>query len=147
MNALPTSNLVPHGVLETALYVNDLAVAETFYASVLGLEKHSDQSNRHVFFRCGQGVLLLFNAEETVSPGDIDGQLIPAHGTTGAGHAALKIYESEIDQWRQRLLGAGVSIESEVTWPLGGHSIYFRDPAGNSLELATPKLWGLNEGT
>ena len=35
----------------------------------------------------------------------------------------------------------GVAIESEVSWPNGGHSIYIRDPAGNSLEFATPDIW------
>jgi hypothetical protein len=38
-----------------------------------------------------------------------------------------------------------VAIEHEATWPRGGRSFYFRDPAGNSLELATPRIWGLPE--
>ena len=38
---------------------------------------------------------------------------------------------------------AGAKIESEVTWPGGGTSIYFRDPAGNCLELAPGRIWGL----
>jgi catechol 2,3-dioxygenase-like lactoylglutathione lyase family enzyme len=137
---------LPHGVLETSLCVDDLAVAEHFYTTVLGLEKHSSQPERHVFFRCGAGILLLFNAAATVHPGHIvNGGLIPQHGTTGAGHIALTIFESEIDAWRGKLTTAGVTIESEVSWPGGGYSLYFRDPAGNSLELATPKLWGLAE--
>jgi catechol 2,3-dioxygenase-like lactoylglutathione lyase family enzyme len=36
---------------------------------------------------------------------------------------------------------AGVSIEREVDWDEGGRSIYFRDPAGNVVELAPPTLW------
>jgi hypothetical protein len=28
-----------------------------------------------------------------------------------------------------------------VTWPNGALSIYFRDPAGNSIELVTPNIW------
>lgn len=136
-----------HGVLETSLCVNDLAVAEKFYSTVLGLEKHSSQNERHVFFRCGAGMLLLFNPAVTVHAGHLPNGsgMIPAHGTTGAGHIALKIYESEIEGWRTRLQNAGVAIESEINWPEGGYSLYFRDPAGNSLELATPKLWGLPE--
>ncbi|MDQ3546548.1 MAG: glyoxalase/bleomycin resistance/extradiol dioxygenase family protein, partial [Verrucomicrobiota bacterium] len=43
--------------------------------------------------------------------------------------------------WRERLQEAGVAIESEVEWPEGGRSLYFRDPAGNSVELAPPTLW------
>ena len=30
-----------------------------------------------------------------------------------------------------------------VTWPNGARSIYFRDPAGNSLECAEPGLWSI----
>jgi hypothetical protein len=36
-----------------------------------------------------------------------------------------------------------VLIEADFEWPAGGHSIYFRDPAGNCLEFAEPKIWGL----
>jgi len=36
----------------------------------------------------------------------------------------------------------GVPIESEVRWPRGGRSLYVRDPAGNSVEIASPALWG-----
>ena len=39
-----------------------------------------------------------------------------------------------------------VPIELETDWPRGGHSLYFRDPAGNSVELITPGLWGLASG-
>lgn len=135
-----------HGVLETSLCVDDLEAAEQFYSKVFGLEKHSSQPGRHVFFRCGAGMLLLFNAAATSHPGHIvNGGLIPPHGTTGAGHVALKIHQAEIAAWRTRLVESNVAIESEVNWPEGGYSLYFRDPAGNSLELATPRLWGLPE--
>jgi predicted enzyme related to lactoylglutathione lyase len=40
-----------------------------------------------------------------------------------------------------------VAIEKIVDWPGGGRSLYFRDPAGNSLELATPRIWGIGEET
>jgi catechol 2,3-dioxygenase-like lactoylglutathione lyase family enzyme len=46
--------------------------------------------------------------------------------------------------WRERLEAHGVAIESVARWPRGGRSIYFRDPAGNSLELATPDLWDVD---
>jgi hypothetical protein len=36
-----------------------------------------------------------------------------------------------------------VAIEADFEWPKGGRSIYFRDPAGNCLEFAEPKIWGL----
>jgi catechol 2,3-dioxygenase-like lactoylglutathione lyase family enzyme len=134
--------MTPHGVLETALYVDDLTVAERFYSEVLGLSPIERQANRHIFFRCGSGVLLLFNAGTTATPSTVAGQMIPAHGSHGAGHVAFAMRENECAAWRQRLRQAGVAIESEVAWPQGGHSLYFRDPSGNSLELATPSIWG-----
>ena len=45
------------------------------------------------------------------------------------------------DQTARLLAEQRVAIEREVDWPGGGFSLYFRDPAGNSLELATPRLW------
>jgi hypothetical protein len=36
-----------------------------------------------------------------------------------------------------------VAIESDFAWPGGGRSLYFRDPAGNSLEFAEPAIWHL----
>ena len=56
------------GILETALYANDLDAAEAFYGGILGLEKVLRAGNRHVFFRCGPGILLIFNPAETVKP-------------------------------------------------------------------------------
>ena len=47
--------------------------------------------------------------------------------------------------WRTHLEQNGVVIEREITWPKGGRSIYFRDPGGNSIELASPKIWGIDE--
>ena len=132
------------GILESSLYCSDLDAAEQFYTVVLGLERIGRQLGRHVFFRCGQGVLLLFNPGKTAKePSYVDGRIIPRHGTSGEGHLAFSISASEIPLWREHLQRHGVAIEEEIDWPEGGQSIYFRDPAGNSLELATPAIWGL----
>ncbi|MBI3737350.1 VOC family protein [Candidatus Sumerlaeota bacterium] len=128
-------------ILETCLYVDDLEKAEDFYVRVLGLVPFAREKGRHVFFHCGDAVFLLFNPEATVH----SHHGIPAHGARGAGHAAFRMNESEIDAWRAHLNQSGVEIETEYTWPTGGFSIYFRDPAGNSIELATPRIWGLKE--
>jgi hypothetical protein len=32
-------------------------------------------------------------------------------------------------------------VEREITWPLGGHSAYVRDAAGNSVELIEGEAW------
>ena len=124
-------------VLETILYVGDLEAAERFHGEVLGLELDSRQPGLFVFFRCGEGMLLLFEPEAATA-----GRSVPAHGARGPGHVCFAVPEADLDPWKTRLREAGVAIEQEVTWPRGGRSFYFRDPAGNSLELATPRIWG-----
>lgn len=128
-----------HRILETCLYVDDVEAASRFYQDVLGLEPISSVPGRHVFFRCGSGVFLLFDPRRTAG-GDGD---VPAHGATGAGHVAFAVAEEDLPLWRERLRACGVAIEREVEWPRGGRSLYFRDPAGNSLELAPPRIWNL----
>lgn len=133
-------------ILETCLYASDLAAAEEFYTRVLGLKAFAREAGRHVFFHADRGVFLVFNPAATRHAAQHLIHLgIPFHGADGPGHAAFAMRESEIAAWREHLVREGVVIESELDWPTGGHSIYFRDPAGNSLELATPKLWGLAE--
>ena len=136
--------MTPSGILESALYVDDLDRAEDFYGGVLGLERISRVGNRHVFFRCGDGVLLLFNPAETVKPPAADARLpVPPHGTKGEGHLCFRGAAGEIERMRAHLEGHGIAIEADFEWPNGGRSIYFRDPAGNSLEMAEPRIWGL----
>jgi catechol 2,3-dioxygenase-like lactoylglutathione lyase family enzyme len=101
-----------------------------------------------VFFRCGDGVLLLFNPDVTsATPGAVAGTPVPAHGALGVGHVAFAVAEREIPDWRAHLGDHGVAIESEIEWPRGGTSLYVRDPAGNSVELAPRRIWGLAEKT
>lgn len=140
----------PSAILESALYVSDLDAAETFYGEVMGLSRIAKVDGRHVFFRCGHGVLLLFNADATRQPPKPDARLpVPPHGTTGQGHLCFAGTADEIEDWKTRLEGAGIAIEADFEWPSpdkttrGGRSIYFRDPSGNSLEIAEPKIWGL----
>ncbi len=131
-------------VLETCLCATDLDEAEAFYTQVLGLEMFAKEPGRHAFFRCGNSVFLLFNPEVTAHETSIiNGSPVPRHGTTGAGHVCFRIAENEIPAWRERLQRAGIEIESEVEWPAGGTSLYFRDPAGNCLEVAPAKIWGI----
>ncbi|WP_306117258.1 MULTISPECIES: VOC family protein [unclassified Roseitalea] len=134
----------PEGILETALYVDDLRAAESFYAGVMGLERIVEVEGRHIFFRCGDGVLLLFVPEQTEKPPSDPAMPVPPHGAYGPGHACFRVEAEALDGWRSRLEGAGVAIETDFRWPNGARSIYFRDPAGNSLEISEPKLWGLS---
>jgi catechol 2,3-dioxygenase-like lactoylglutathione lyase family enzyme len=136
--------MTPAAILETALYARDLDAAEAFYGGVLALEKISRVQHRHVFFKCGESVLLIFNPDETVKPPAADAKLpVPPHGATGEGHVCFRASEDEIDHWKTHFEQAGIAIESEFEWPQGGRSIYLRDPAGNSVEFANPSIWGL----
>ena len=132
-------------ILETSLYVDELDQAETFYRDILGLELHHRVPGRHAFFRCEGQMLLLFSADATLKPA-APGALpvpVPVHGARGAGHVCFAASIAEIEQWRVRLLSKAVEIEADFIWPSGGRSIYFRDPSGNSLEFAEPRIWNL----
>jgi catechol 2,3-dioxygenase-like lactoylglutathione lyase family enzyme len=128
--------LIKH-ILETSLYVRDIDEAERFYKMVFDLTTYGRGGNRHLFFRIGESMLLLFNSEETSQ----SGSTLPTHGAVGAGHAAFAVSHADLEFWRKRLSGLQIPIELEYEWPSGGKSIYFRDPSGNSLEFATPDTW------
>ena len=127
-------------VLETVLYVDDLEAAARFYGDVLGLEQASAKAGVFVFFRLDRQMLLLFDpAAAATSRG------VPAHGAEGPGHVCFAVADAALDRWAERLEAAGVIIEQWQSWPRGGRSFYFRDPDGNSLELANPRIWGFSE--
>ncbi len=134
--------MTPASILETALYVTDLAAAETFYKDILGLDIVAKAEGRHVFFRCGEGVLLLFDADATeIAPPPGARLPVPPHGARGPGHLCFAASAEEITRWRTYLSGKGLAIEADFEWPNGGRSIYFRDPSGNSIEFAEPRIW------
>lgn len=129
-------------ILETCIYARDLIAAEEFYEEKLGLKKISAEENRHIFFKCGDGMLLIFNPDHTANEQTfVNGNLIPLHGTVGPIHLAFAVEEAEYPKWKKRLTRFNIEIESEVKWPNGFSSIYFRDPAGNSIEFVSSELW------
>jgi catechol 2,3-dioxygenase-like lactoylglutathione lyase family enzyme len=128
------------GILETILYVDDLEAAERFYAEVLRLPLDSRKPGLFAFFRLPDSMLLLFEPQAARRAREV-----PAHGATGPGHICFAAREFELDGWKARLEAAGVTVEHEQHWPRGGRSFYIRDPAGNSVEIATPRIWGFRE--
>lgn len=134
------------GTLESALYADDLAAATAFWQGVMGLRAFQTVPGRHVFFRVADSprpqVLLVFRAEATERPPAPDARLpVPPHGARGPGHVCLAVVPEALDRWRAHLLARGVAVEADFRWPNGARSIYVRDPAGNSVELADPAIW------
>ena len=124
-------------IYETVLYADDLGAAERFYGEVLGMDV-VQRSELFVTLRCGEGLLLVFNPDKSSE----SGRSVPTHGAKGPGHIAFAVQQGDLDSWREHLRKHGVKTEDEVEWKGGGVSIYFRDPANNSVELAPPTLWG-----
>lgn len=126
------------GILETAVYGDDLAALEQFYVRVLGMERIAHTAGRNTMLRCGHSVVILFDPARTMEPGGT----IPPHGAQGPGHVALVASDDDIAAWRAHFATCGVPIEQEIDWPEAGTSLYVRDPAGNSIEIAPASLWG-----
>lgn len=130
-------------ILETALYAENLEETADFYQQVLGLERFAESPGRHVFFRAEGQVLLLFRPSATREATAGARLPVPPHGATGPGHLCFAATAAEIDGWVAHLTSHRVEVESAFDWPQGGRSIYFRDPANNSLEFAEPRIWGM----
>jgi catechol 2,3-dioxygenase-like lactoylglutathione lyase family enzyme len=130
-------------VLETALYVDDLARAAAFYEQVLELTALSKDSRFRAYDVGGTSVLLLFLRGATLETVHLPGGTIPPHDGHGPLHIAFAIAADDLAAWERRLGEHGVAIEGRTDWPRGGHSIYFRDPDCHLLELATPGLWAI----
>lgn len=129
-------------VLETALYVEDIGRSVDFYQRVLGFGVLSKSGERLAAMDVGGAhILLLFKAGATANDVNIPGGRIPGFDGGGNGHVAFPISREERGAWEKRLAEHRIAIESTVNWERGGQSIYFRDPDGNLLELATPGVW------
>ncbi len=122
-------------VKETCIYVDDLQAAKKFYSEVLGLPVIAHRPNRHVFFRAGTSVLLCFNPETTKKETQL-----PPHFAYGPQHLAFEVNSNQYQSWK-KALQAKLELLHEQTWEKGQHSFYFKDPAGNVLEIVEVGMW------
>jgi catechol 2,3-dioxygenase-like lactoylglutathione lyase family enzyme len=129
----PTTN----GILESSLYVADVARSAQFYKKIFGFRVITDFGERGCAIEAGiRQVLLLFKkggSRHIESPHDGDGEL----------HIAFAIAANELESWQAWLAENGIAVEESRKWDLGGHSLYFRDPDRHLLELATPGVWSI----
>ena len=125
------------GLLESSLYVQDVATSARFYARIFGFRLVSDFGERGCAIQAGdRQVLLLFKKRASLcipSPHDGDGEL----------HIAFAIPASELTRWEAWLEENGIAIEEKRTWDLDGQSIYFLDPDRYLLEIASPGVWSV----
>ena len=129
------------GVLETCLYCDDVPATRAFYERVFGFTAMVAE-DRIVAMDAGKGhVLILFRRGGTTAPVPVGGSSIPPHDGAGPQHFAFAIPAAAYGDWKRHLEDEGVAVESEVDWPSGGRSLYFRDPEGHLGELATPGIW------
>jgi catechol 2,3-dioxygenase-like lactoylglutathione lyase family enzyme len=130
-----------NGVLETSLYVEDLGRSTAFYRMVFEFEVLMADERFCALNVSDRQVLLLFRRGASTTPSVTAGGAIPPHDGSGHLHLTFAVPADNLEQWEQWLATHGISIESKVTWPRGGTSLYFRDPDSHVIELATPGLW------
>jgi len=128
-------------ILETSLYVKDLHRSRGFYERVFGFTAFFADERMCAMEVPGEQVLLLFRHGMTNQPAAGPGGMIPPHHGRGALHLAFAIPFAELSAWEAHLAERAIAVESKLRWPHGGTSLYFRDPDGHSLEVATPGLW------
>ena len=131
------------GLKETALSVADVTRSEQFYRELFGFAVIEGDARFRALSVSDSHVLLLFTRGETVKPVELPGGIIPPHNASGESHVAFAIAADQLEPWRQRLSELSIPLESTVTWPRGGTSLYFRDPDGHLLELLTPGVWSI----
>src|SRR5215469_1928167 len=125
------------GILESSLYVTDVARSAQFYEKIFGFRVISDFGGRGCAMKAGnRQILLLFKkgaSRAIPTPHDGDGEL----------HLAFAIPAAEMANWEAWLAGNGIAVEEKRTWELGGHSLYFRDLDRHLIEVATPGTWSI----
>lgn len=130
-----------NGIVESCLFSTDLPRTIRFYQEKIGLRLLESAERFCVFSVADKQVLLIFRSGGKLEPVPTPGGLIPPHEAAGQLHFAFAISKEDFAAWEKHLIAQGIEIESRVSWPNGGQSLYFRDPDNHLAELATPGIW------
>ena len=130
-----------NGILETALYTDDMDRARAFYEDVLELKLIFTDNRLRAYNVADRDVLLIFRRGSSQATTTLPDGVIPGHDGAGPLHVAFAIGRDDLERWEQHLKAHEIAIEGRIHWKRGGRSLYFRDPDGHLLELATPGLW------
>jgi catechol 2,3-dioxygenase-like lactoylglutathione lyase family enzyme len=130
-----------NGIIESSIYTGDMERAKRFYEEIMGLEPIFSDRRLTAYDVAGRNVLLVFQRGGSVGASTMPGGAIPGHDGAGPLHFAFAIDADRLTAWEERLSAHEIAIEGRMDWPRGGKSIYFRDPDGHLVELATPGLW------
>jgi len=131
------------GVLEYGIYADDVPRAAEFYRRVFGFRQLEGDDRFCALDVAGRNIFLIFKKGSTLQPLPLPGGVLPPHDGSGQQHFAFSVPTADLQAWEQRLAENAIEIESRVTWPRGGRSIYFRDPDGHLVELITPGCWAI----
>jgi catechol 2,3-dioxygenase-like lactoylglutathione lyase family enzyme len=131
------------GVLETALYVDDISRSREFYQRLFGFEVLFADDRLCALSVAAKQVLLLFKKGASTKPIITPGGTIPPNDGDGQMHFAFAISAADVPAWEEWLATQGVKVESKVHWERGGQSLYFTDPDGHLGELASPGIWAI----
>ena len=156
------------GINHLALVCRDMEETVAFYAGVLGMPLYKTvalpDGGQHFFFDCGGGDSVAFfwwPDAPPAAPGIASVKQFPEEPRSAIGsmnHVAFNVPEEKLDEYRQRLVDAGVKVLPNMVVnhddsPMGvsaeNHegvffrSVYFTDPNGIMLELAaTTRAFG-----
>ena len=156
------------GINHLALVCRDMEETVAFYTGVLGMPLYKTvalpDGGQHFFFDCGGGDSVAFfwwPDAPPAAPGIASVKSFPEEAKSAIGsmnHVAFNVPEEKLDEYRQRLVDAGVKVLPNMVVnhddsPMGvsaeNHpgvffrSVYFTDPNGIMLELAaTTKAFG-----
>lgn len=127
-----------HGIHHISIVVKDMERTIHFYGEVLGLKlvkrtvNYDDPSSKHFYFGdddASPGTLLTFFEVPYAGQGRV--------GAGSTHHFALAAEdEAELVQWQERLRENGIAV-TEIRDRTYFRSIYFQDPDGHIVEIAT----------